>query len=81
MVFMAGGGVRGGQVVGATNERGENPSDRPLKPEDVAATIYHCLGIDYTKEYHTLTGRPIRIVTGGEAIREEEMITPFDGSA
>jgi hypothetical protein len=69
-VLLAGGNIRGGQVVGSTNERGENPSDRPLKPEDVAATIYHCLGIDYTREYQTMTGRPIRIVTGGEAIRE-----------
>jgi hypothetical protein len=36
----------------------------------VAATIYHCLGIDYTKEYQTITGRPIRVVTGGEKIAE-----------
>jgi hypothetical protein len=38
--------------------------------EDVATTIYHALGIDYTKQYVTPTGRPIHIATGGDPIKE-----------
>ena len=43
--LVAGGGVRGGRVVGASDARGERPHDRPLTPADVAATIQHCVGI------------------------------------
>jgi uncharacterized protein (DUF1501 family) len=43
--LVAGGGVRGGRVVGASTARGEHPADRPLTPADLAATIHHCVGI------------------------------------
>jgi hypothetical protein len=43
--LVAGGGLRGGQVVGSSDRRGEYPSNRPVTPGDLAATVYHCLGI------------------------------------
>ncbi len=69
-VMMAGGGLRGGQIVGATNERGEHPKDRPLTPPDILATIYHVLGIDPKEEFPNHEGRPIAILRTGEPIRE-----------
>jgi len=69
-VVMAGGGVKGGQVIGKTNDRAEEPTENPIKPEDVAVSFYRVLGIDPTKEYHTATGRPIEIVRGGKVIKE-----------
>jgi hypothetical protein len=70
-VVMAGGGVKGGQVVGATDERGMGPASRPIHVEDIAATIYHAVGLDPTKEYVTPTGRPIRLANDpGTVIRE-----------
>lgn len=43
--LLAGGGVKGGRVIGASDARAERPHDRPLTPADVAATIHHCIGI------------------------------------
>jgi hypothetical protein len=68
--LLSGGGLATGQVVGATNVRGEHPKDRPLTPKDLLATIYHHLGIDYRHEFKDLTGRPIPILNEGEPIRE-----------
>ena len=68
-VVMAGAGVKGGQVIGKTNDKGEEPVEDPLKPEDVAVSFYRALGIDPAKEYHTATGRPIEIVHGGKVIK------------
>ena len=45
-IVMAGGGVRGGQVYGASDRSAAYPSTNPVSPADIAATIYHCLGID-----------------------------------
>jgi hypothetical protein len=67
-VVFAGGGTRGGQVIGKTNDRGEVPTEQPVKVEDMAASIYHVLGIDPEKEYRTPSGRPVRLVTGGTLI-------------
>jgi hypothetical protein len=47
--FLAGGGIKGGQVVGATNRLGEFAKDRPVHFQDVVATLYHQLGIDVTQ--------------------------------
>ena len=41
-----------------------------ISPDDVAASFYHSLGIDHTKEYHTTTGRPIAIVRDGHIIEK-----------
>jgi hypothetical protein len=60
-VALAGGGVRGGQVIGTSDATGESPKDRPVTPSDLAATIYTLLGIDPRRELHTADGRPVRI--------------------
>ena len=69
-MLLAGGGIRGGQVVGKSDDKATQPDGEGFSPDDVAATFYHSLGIDHTKEYHTNTGRPITIVRGGRIIRE-----------
>ncbi len=69
-MLLAGGGIRGGQVVGASDEKGAGPQGDAIKPDDVAATLYRCLGIDHRREYHTATGRPVMIVRDGEPIRQ-----------
>jgi hypothetical protein len=68
-VLMAGGGMRGGQVLGASDARGMGPAGEPITPDQVAASLYHSLGIDHTKEYHTSTGRPVMIVREGSVLR------------
>jgi hypothetical protein len=69
-VMMAGGGLRMGQVIGATNENSEYPVDRPFTPADILATIYHVLGIDPTQTFYDRQGRPMPILSSGEPIRE-----------
>lgn len=69
-MLMGGGGVRGGQVLGGSDAKGEAPSERSFAPDDVAATFYHTLGIDPHKEYQTSTGRPVMIVRDGNVIRD-----------
>jgi len=66
----AGGKVRGGQVVGESDEKASLPKNEGFTPDDVAASFYYNLGIDHTKEYHTNTGRPITIVRDGSIIRQ-----------
>jgi uncharacterized protein (DUF1501 family) len=68
--LISGGGLRMGQVIGATNRRGEYPADRPLTPQDLLATIYRHLGIDPRAEFRDFSGRPIPILPEGEPIRE-----------
>ncbi len=69
-MLMAGGGVKGGQVLGESDEKGTLPASKGYAPDDVAASFYHSLGIDHTKEYHSQTGRPIMIVRNGQVIPE-----------
>lgn len=69
-MIMAGGGIKGGQVIGKTNDNGEEPVGKSYKPEDAAASFFHALGIDAKKEYHTPTGRPVLIVRDGEPMPE-----------
>jgi uncharacterized protein (DUF1501 family) len=68
--LVAGGGLRMGQVVGASDSKGGYPKERPLTPQDLLATVYRHLGIDYHQEFKDLTGRPIAILGSGEPIRE-----------
>ncbi len=70
-IAIGGGGVQGGVVVGASNERAEKPATRPYGPADLAATIYHGLGIDPKTEYRTPEGRPMPIVPGDGHVIEE----------
>lgn len=69
-IVMAGGGIQGGQVLGKTNDKGEEPVEDPIKPEDVAASFYQALDIDPHKEYQTPTGRPVHIVRDGKPIKK-----------
>ncbi len=67
-VVLAGGGVRGGQVIGESDRIGESPLHRPTTPSDLAHTIYTLLGIDPDGELMTPDGRPIRINQDGKMI-------------
>jgi hypothetical protein len=70
-VVMAGGGVKGGQVVGASDAIGAAPQDRPVNPANVAATVYKCLGIPVDTVLKTPQGRDVRLVdTGFDPIDE-----------
>ena len=63
-VLLAGGGVRGGQVYGSSDRRAAYPSTNPVSPADLAATIYHCLGIDTRTHITDQQGRPLLVGTG-----------------
>jgi hypothetical protein len=63
-VFFAGGGVRGGTVVGTSDKEGGYPKDDPQKPENMAATIYHALGIPPTAAWHDELDRPHQVYHG-----------------
>jgi uncharacterized protein (DUF1501 family) len=69
-VVMAGGGIRGGQVVGATDDRGEKIKDRPVTVPDLYATLLNAFGIDERKQYRTPNGRPIRLADKGKVVSE-----------
>ena len=69
-VLLAGGGMRTGQVIGSTNSKGEHPKDRPLTPNDLWATVYRHLGIDYDRSFPDHRGRPMPILPYGEPIAE-----------
>ena len=69
-VALAGGGVRGGQVIGASDRLGGYPADRPQRPQDLAATIFHLLGIDPHGFFEDRGGRARPLQTGGDVIRE-----------
>jgi hypothetical protein len=63
-VWFAGGGVQGGNVIGASDEHGGYPRDQPIKPENFAATIYQALGIPPTAVWHDAQDRPHQIYHG-----------------
>jgi len=63
-VFFAGGGVRGGTVIGASDKLGAYPTQNPQTPENMAATIYHALGIPETAAWSDDAGRPHHIYYG-----------------
>lgn len=69
--LMAGGGVKTGQLIGGTDAEGAGPNEATdIQPDDIAATIYHALGIDPRTEYHTKTGRPVMLVPEGRILTE-----------
>ena len=67
-VCLAGGGVRGGQVIGATDAYGEGPIDVPVRPEDLAQSILRLLGVDPAGELVTPGGRPVKILDRGRPV-------------
>jgi hypothetical protein len=70
-MVMAGGGLKHGQVIGSTDSRGSDIATRPIGPSDLAATVFHHLGIDPSTHWIDRQGRPVPIVTqGGSPISE-----------
>ena len=70
MIF-AGGGVAGGQVIGASDRTASEPTDRPVSPEEILATIYHALGISLHTDLPGPGARPVPIVEiGVEPVQE-----------
>jgi len=70
-IIMAGGGIKGGQAVGASDDIGAAPKDRPTTPAQVAATIYRALGVPLEVELPGAQSRPIPLVDRGvESIKE-----------
>ncbi|HUQ92372.1 MAG TPA: DUF1501 domain-containing protein [Bryobacteraceae bacterium] len=65
---VAGAGIRGGRVWGASDENGMFVKDNPVHVPDLVATIYHKLGIDYEKEYLSNIGRPIKLADKGKPL-------------
>ena len=63
-VFLAGGGVRGGTVVGSSDPDGGYPASDPQTPENLAATIYQALGLPPTAAWHDELDRPHMIYNG-----------------
>lgn len=68
--WLAGCGVQGGQVIGATDELGKRVIERPVSPQDLFQSIYHALGIDAEHENTTSGGRPMKLVDKGAVIDE-----------
>jgi hypothetical protein len=69
-VALAGGGIRGGRVIGATSAGGNEVTQRPVGVADLFRTFCQSLGIDANKENFSPNGRPVRIVDGGSPVRE-----------
>ncbi|WP_442509879.1 DUF1501 domain-containing protein [Novipirellula sp. SH528] len=63
-VLFAGGGIRGGNVVGKSDAQGAYPAEQPVKPENFAATIYDALGIPAAAAWHDAENRPHHIYQG-----------------
>ena len=69
-VALAGGGIKGGQVIGASSADGSEVKDRPVQVNDLLTSFCHALKIDPKKENMSPLGRPIKIVDGGVAVKE-----------
>jgi hypothetical protein len=69
-VALAGAGIKGGAVCGASDAHAAFVKDRPVSTSDICATIYHCLGIDPDMPIYDRSARPIAVAQGGQPIRE-----------
>jgi hypothetical protein len=67
-VAFAGGGIKGGQAIGTSNAYATEPQDNPVSPADMSASVFHQLGIDYTKKLLSPGDRPINLVRDGQPI-------------
>ncbi len=68
--LISGGGLRMGQVIGGTNSKSEYPTEKPYTPQDLLATLYRHLGVDYHQSFRDHAGRPIPILGEGAPIAE-----------
>ena len=64
------GGIQGGAVIGSSDAKGALPKDRPIRPQDVLATMYRDLGVDTEKQYIDFAGRPHPVLPFGDPIEE-----------
>ena len=69
-ILLAGGGYRHGQIVGSTNDKAEYPTSRPITPADLNAIIYHAIGLSPDDTILDHSGRPTKLVPGGEVPNE-----------
>jgi hypothetical protein len=69
-VVFSGGGLKMGQMIGSTDPKAEYPKTRAAGPQDVLATMYHVLGIDYRHEFYDGGQRPVPILNEGKPIEE-----------
>jgi hypothetical protein len=69
-LLLAGGGIKGGIVHGASDKIGSHPSLNPVTPADIIATIYHCLGLANDRELRDRLDRPFQLVPWGSPIAE-----------
>jgi hypothetical protein len=67
---IAGGRVKGGRVIGSSDEKGAFPKSNPKTPQDVLATLYQHLGVDTNAQYIDNAGRPISVLPHGQPIEE-----------
>jgi len=72
-VAAAGGGIRGGTIIGSSDKVGESPHDNPVRPEDLLHTVYTLLGVDPKLELNTADGRPVRLTHPGSRLIKELM--------
>jgi uncharacterized protein (DUF1501 family) len=68
--LLAGGGIRGGVVYGQTDERGHDVVEKPVRPQDLNATIAHALGLPTERRIFNADGRPFRVAHDGEVKSE-----------
>jgi len=66
----AGSGTRVGYAHGTTDSQAMAPATAPVTPDDIAATIFHCLGIDPHMELQTPTGRPVQLFREGKVVEK-----------
>ena len=69
-VLIAGGGVRGGQVIGASDAEGAYPRERPIPSHDVVATVYHAFGIHPDNTVEAVGGQPKKVLETGAPVLE-----------
>src|SRR5262249_23628878 len=69
-LLLAGGGVKGGFVYGSSDKIRGRPNHLPIRPADVVATIYHCLGLSADLELHDRLARPFGLVPWGSPIQD-----------
>ncbi len=69
-MIWAGGGIKPGRVIGSSDDQGAYVTDRPIRPSDVAATIYEAVGVDPSRHLYTPENRPVAILDEGTAISE-----------
>jgi uncharacterized protein (DUF1501 family) len=63
-IALAGGGIRGGTVVGATDKHAADPVTQPIRPSDYLATVFHCLGYEPDTLVYDVENRPLPISRG-----------------